>query len=124
MIHPSIRGTAMRKTIAIVVFALGLAACGMISTLVDGFKYARAVESDLAEVTGVKPGVGFNWNNGRLLAVTVTFPQLYDAKPVRELADAVRAAVAKEFKQTPENIVLAFSLGSTRVGQTAQLESE
>jgi ABC-type glycerol-3-phosphate transport system substrate-binding protein len=123
MIHP-IRGTAMHKTIAIAVLALALAACGMISTLVDGFKYARAVESDLAEVTGMKPAVGFNWNNGRLLAVTVTFPHLYDAKPVRELAEAVRAAVGKEFKQTPENIVLAFSLGSTSAGQTAQLEAE
>jgi hypothetical protein len=114
----------MRKTIAIVVLGFGLAACGMISTLVDGFKYAKAVESDLEQATGVKPGVGFNWNNGRLLAVTVTFPQLLDAKPVHELAETVRAAVGKEFKQTPENIVLAFSLGSTRAGQTAQLQAE
>ena len=114
----------MRKTLAIVVLACGLAACGVISTLVDGFKYARAVESDLEQVTGVKPGVGFNWHNGRLLAVTVTFPQLYDAKPMRELAEAVRAAVGKEFKQTPENIVLAFSLGSTHAGQAAQLQTE
>jgi hypothetical protein len=50
----------MRKTIAIVVLAFGLAACGMISTLVDGFKYAKAVESDLGEATGIKPAVGFN----------------------------------------------------------------
>jgi hypothetical protein len=124
MIDPPIRSSAMRKTIAIVVLSFGLAACGLISTLVDGFKYARAVESDLEQATGVKPAVGFNWHNGRLLAVTVNFPQLYDAKPMRELAETVRAAVGKEFKQTPENIVLAFSLGSTRAGQTAQLEAE
>jgi hypothetical protein len=124
MIHPTIRSKPMHKTIAIVVLAFGLAACGMISSLVDGFKYAKAVESDLEQVTGVKPAVGFNWNNGRLLSVTVAFPQLYDAKPMRELAEAVRAAVGKEFKQTPENIVLAFALGSTRAGQTAQLEAE
>jgi hypothetical protein len=50
----------------------------------------------------------------------VTFPRLYDTKPVRELAEAVRAAVEKEFSQTPENIVLAFSLGGTAPGRTAQ----
>ena len=112
----------MHKALAIVVFAAGLAACGMISTLVDGFKFAKAVEGDLEQVTGLKAEVGFNWHNGRLVSVTVTFPRLYDAKPVRELAEAVRAAVGKEFRQTPENIVLAFSLGRTAPGTTAQAE--
>jgi hypothetical protein len=110
---------AIHKTIAIVVLAAGLAACGVIDSLVDGFKYAKAVETDLEQETGLRPGVGFNWNNGRLTSVSVTFPRLVDTKPVRELADAVRAAVGKEFKQTPENIVLAFSLRAAP-GTTAQ----
>ena len=38
----------MRKIIAILVLAAGLAACGAISTLVDGFKFAKAVENDAA----------------------------------------------------------------------------
>jgi hypothetical protein len=112
----------MRKAIAIVALAAGLAACGMISTLVNGFRYAKAVESDLEQVTGLKPEVGFNWSNGRLVVVTVTFPRLYDTKPVRELAEAVRAAVEKEFRQMPENIVLAFSLGRVAPGKVAQAE--
>jgi hypothetical protein len=41
---------------------------------------------------------------------------------VRELAEAVRAAVGKEFRQTPENIVLAFSLGRVAAGKVAQAE--
>jgi hypothetical protein len=45
--HSSIRSTAVRKSIAIIILAAGLAACGVISTLVDGFKYAKAVEADL-----------------------------------------------------------------------------
>jgi hypothetical protein len=110
---------AMHKAIATVVLAAGLAACGVIDTLVGGFKYAKAVENDLEQQTGSRPGVGFNWNNGRLTSVSVTFPRLIDTKPVRELADAVRAAVGKEFKQTPENIVLAFSLKAAP-GTTAQ----
>jgi hypothetical protein len=121
-----IRSIAVHKSIAILglAFSLGcsLAACGIISTLVDGFKYAKAVEADLKEITGLKPGVGFNWNNGRLVSVTVTFPEFYDAKPLRELADATRSAVAKEFKQVPENIVLGFALGAGTPRTTAQLQ--
>src|ERR1700716_1956399 len=114
--------TSMRKTIAIIVLAAGLAACGVVSTLVDGFKYAKAVEAHLDEVSGLRPGGGFNWHNGGLTSVTVGFPSLYDAKPLRELAEAVRTAVGKEFKQTPENIVLSFSLGKTAPGTTARSE--
>jgi hypothetical protein len=102
----------MFKIAAILVFTISLAACDAFSTVTEGFKYAKAVESDVEEATGVKPQVGFNWNNGRLVSVTVAFPRIYDAKPLRELAEAIRASVRKQFKQTPDNIVLAFSLGS------------
>ena len=71
---------------ALVAVALGLAACGVISTLVEGWKYARAVETDLESATGVKPLVGFKWENGRLLTVTVAYPQLYERKPLAALA--------------------------------------
>src|SRR3954471_20288747 len=99
----------MRNVIVIPMLALGLAACGVVNTLVDGFKHAKAVEDDLEQATGLKPSVGFNFNNGRLLQVTISYPQLYDAKPLQDLAEATRSAIQKEFKQTPENIVLAFS---------------
>jgi len=112
----------MRKLIAIIVLASGLAACGAISTLMNGFKYAKAVESDLEQATGLKPGIGFNWHNGRLVRVTVTFPKLYDAKPLRELAEVVRASVRKQFQQTPEDIELGFSLGATAPDTAAQAE--
>jgi hypothetical protein len=101
----------MLRILTVILFALGLAACDSTSTLTDGFKQARAVESDLETSIGIRPQVGFNWRNGQLVSVTVAFPKLPEAKPLRELADAVRAAVGKEFKQTPENVVLAFSLG-------------
>ena len=40
----------MRKIIAILVLASCLAACGMINTLVDGYKHSQAVASDLEQV--------------------------------------------------------------------------
>ncbi len=101
----------MTRIAALLVCAFALAACDIVSTVTEGLQQARAVESDLEQSTGVKPQVGFNWRDGQLVSVTVEFPRLYDAKPLGELAGAVRAAVGKEFKQTPQNIVLAFSLG-------------
>lgn len=100
----------MRKAIAIAVLAVGLAGCGAADLISRGIWYAKAAETDLEQATGVKPKVGFNWHNG-WLSVTVAFPRVYDAKPLSELADTVRAVVIKDFKQTPDAIVLAFSLG-------------
>ena len=55
------------------VIALTLAACDAVNTVTEGSVHARAVESDLEKATGVKPRVGFNWNNGRLTSVTVQY---------------------------------------------------
>lgn len=100
----------MTRYLAALALAAGLAACSVVDTMVDGFKHTRAVESALETSVGSKPAVGFNWHNGRLTQVTVTFPQLLDEKPLRELAETVRAAVTMEFKQTPDAIVLGFAL--------------
>jgi ABC-type glycerol-3-phosphate transport system substrate-binding protein len=90
----------IRKAIAIVVLAAGLAACGLADLISNGLlSYTKAVGE-----------VGFKWHNGSFQSVTVTFPRVYAGKPLGELADAVRKVVAKEFKQTPDTILLAFSL--------------
>jgi hypothetical protein len=93
------------------VFALTLAACDAVNTVTEGSAHARAVESDLEKSTGVKPRVGFNWNNGRLTSVTVQYPEIVQSPPLSDLAKAVRSSVETQFKQTPETIVLAFVLG-------------
>jgi hypothetical protein len=101
----------IRKIIAVLVLASNLAGCGAVDLLSKGLGYAKAVETDLQQATGVKPEVGFSWHNGSLASVTVSFPRLYIGKPLDQLAGTVREVVAKEFKQTPDTIVLAFSLG-------------
>jgi hypothetical protein len=110
------------RVAAVLALALGLAACGVISTLVEGWKYAKAVEADLEGATGVKPSVGFNWSNGRLVTVTVAYPQLYERKPLAALAEIVRRSVESHFRQKPKNIVLCFSLGPSGSGTTAHLD--
>ena len=111
----------MIRYLAVLALAMSLVACSAVDTMVDGFKHARAVESALETSVGSKPAVGFNWHNGRLTQVSVTFPQLLDEKPLRELAETVRAAVAKEFKQTPDAIVLGFTLKAAPT-KSAQLQ--
>jgi hypothetical protein len=109
----------MHKAVVFIVLAIALAGCDAANTVVDGFKHAKAVETDLADATGVKPAVGFNWNNGRLTSVTVNFPRLYEDKPLRELAALTRAAVTREFQQTPGNIFLSFALGAGTTAEAA-----
>jgi hypothetical protein len=94
----------MFRVAALVALVATLAAC-------DVFSNAKAVESDLEQSTGMKPQVGFNWYNGRLVNITVTFPRIYEARPLGEIAEVVRRSVSSHFKQTPEDIVLGFSLG-------------
>ena len=98
----------MVRLVAIVALALALAGCDFINSAKDALKTAQATEDDLETSTGLKPSVGFNWTNGRLTQVTVTYPRLVDGKPMPDLVAAVRAAIRKEFKQEPENIVLGF----------------
>src|SRR5215467_715861 len=101
----------MARFAALLLFALALAACDAVNTVTEGSAHARAVESDLEKTTGVKPRVGFNWNNGRLTSVTVQYAAIVQSPPLSDLAKTVRSSVETQFKQTPENIVLAFSLG-------------
>ena len=111
-------GGMARKLIALALLAGCAAGCGLVDAVFDGFKHAKAVENDLFAMVGVKPAVGFNWHNGRLTSVTVTFPNLLQDKPLQELADAARTAVGKEFKQRADDVVLAFSLGPSETPAT------
>ena len=98
------------KTIAIAFLASSLAGCGVVDLVSKGMSYANAVAADLERDIGLKPEVGFNWHNGNLQSVSVTFPKVYVGKPLDELAGTVREVVVKEFKQSPDTIVLAFAL--------------
>ncbi|QIG99499.2 MULTISPECIES: hypothetical protein [unclassified Bradyrhizobium] len=107
-------GRMARNLLALALLAGCTAGCGMVDAVFDGFKHAKAVEEDLLAAVGVKPGVAFNWRNGRLTSVTVTFPSLLQDKPLQELADPARNSVDKEFKQRADNVVLAFALGPSK----------
>jgi len=104
----------MRKAIVIGVCACALAACDAANTVIDGFKEARSVEDALEKFSGTRPAVSFNWSNGRLLLVSVEFPRLPPTQSFDATAAATRAAVAQNFKQTPDKLVLGFAIGTAK----------
>ena len=105
------------KAIAALILAAALAGCDAVTVLTDGIKHSSAVAADLEQATGVKPEVGFSWKNSALTSVTISFPKLYEDKPLRELAALSRAAVVKEFGQMPKTIQLAFELDAGTIAQ-------
>jgi hypothetical protein len=100
----------LQKAITALVLAINLAGCGAADVILNGFFYSRTVTNDLENATDLRPQVAFEWRNGSFQSVTVTFPHPYLGKPLDELAGTVREIVVKDFKQTPDTIVLAFSL--------------
>ena len=118
---PSQRVTRLAGIAVLGVFAIGLCGCDVVSTVTEGFKEAKAVETDLQQATGMRPDVGFNWNNGTLVQVTVVFPRPYDGKPIGELVAAVQHAVAAEFKQKPQAILLTFEIKPGSAVQSSAL---
>jgi hypothetical protein len=99
----------MRKLGLILTAALALSACGSASTVTEGFKEASAVEDDLQAGLGAKTLVGFKWRGGLLTQVSVFFSETPKDKSLQEIEAAAKAAIAKEFKQVPETVVVSFS---------------
>ncbi|WP_144006878.1 hypothetical protein [Pelomonas sp. KK5] len=103
--------TRRLKALAIgLLSVLMLAACGPIDSLKDGMAHSAAVSADLEKSLGLKSFVGFNWNNGALTNVNVTFQGLPDGVPLATIAEKSKEAVVAEFKQTPKQIVIAFAI--------------
>ncbi len=117
----------MLKIFAVVAFAASLSACDLFNSVSEMFKYSRAVEDELEQSIGLRPQVGFNSHNKRLVSVTVQFPNLFDKKPLGELGKAVSASVSRQFKQKPDAVVLSFVVKDNDASRTADargLDSE
>jgi len=85
--------------IALAIVAFCLIGCDAVDSFKNRFAHSEAVSASLEKALGEKPFVGFNWNNGSLTSVTVTFEGVPKDRTLAEIADLSRAAVLKEFKQ-------------------------
>jgi hypothetical protein len=100
------------RVLAVTTLLFALAACGPVDTLKEGFAHSQAVSADLEKSLGLKSFVGFNWSNGALQNVNVTFEGLPANVPLSDIAAKTREAIVSEFKQTPSQVVIAFALKS------------
>ena len=100
----------MRRFILLTILVLLTSGCGVVDTMSEGFNHSQEVAGDLETATGSKPFVGFNWHNGTLMDVTVTFDGIPAGKTTEEIAALSRSSIGARFKQEPQNIVISFSL--------------
>ena len=103
----------MRK-IFIALLVIFLAGCDMASSMKDGLKHSELVAKDLEKSIGIKPFVGFNWHNGTFTTVTVNFPSIPNSKKLEETSQLVEKAVKYNFKKSPEQIVISFTITPNR----------
>jgi hypothetical protein len=85
-----------------------LSGCDAFSTLKDGFAQSQAAAKALEEKTGHKAFVGFNWNNGTLTNVSITFDAIITEKSLKDVESLTREVVKSSFKQEARQITLAF----------------
>jgi hypothetical protein len=98
------------RTIAAFTCLLGLTACNAVDTVKEGMAHSTAVSEALEKSLGAKPQVGFNWRNGVLTDVSVVFDGLPQTHTLNEISTQAKLAVTTEFKETPERIVISFSV--------------
>ena len=94
---------------ALVLLAL-LIGCESVDTMTEGFKHSQEVAGDLEGAVGSKPFVGFNWANGALVNVSVTFEGIPAGRSAEQIAQLSRDAIAARFKQKPRQIVIGFTI--------------
>lgn len=97
----------MRKLAAMAALAMSLAACDMVSAVKEGLAQSEATAAAIEKQVGVKPEVGFNFQNGAFTAATIQFPSVPSAS-LPEVEKISRKAVRAAFKKEPERLVVSF----------------
>lgn len=100
----------MEKSIAIFLILIFLSGCNAYDTMTEGFKHSQDVAADIENATGSRPFVGFNWSNGSLTSINVTFTGIPAGKTVSELASVARQSIVARFKQEPKQLIISFSI--------------
>jgi hypothetical protein len=105
-----IKGGFLKTISFTLLLSLALWGCDAIDSVKEGFAHSQAVSAELEKSLGLKSFVGFNWHNGSLTAVTITFDGIPKDRSLSEISEATRRAVLKEFKQEPQQIVVSFTI--------------
>lgn len=98
------------RSLLAVLMAAALSACGPVNEFKESQAHSQAVSDSIEKSLGLKSFVGFNWNNGVLTSVNVTFQGLPANVSLAEIADKSRRAIVAEFKQAPSEVIISFAL--------------
>jgi hypothetical protein len=96
------------RHLRVLLLASALTGCNAIDAVKDGMAHAQEVATDMEQAVGAKPTVGFNWINGDLSTVNITFADALPKMPVEQIVQLGRAAAARRFHQAPAHLVVSF----------------
>ena len=97
----------LRKLLLIALLAHLVSGCDVASTIKESMAQSNAAAAAIEKQVGVKPEVGFNYQNGALVTVTVQFSSALPIS-IEDLEKVSHAAVLDAFKNEPANLVLSF----------------
>lgn len=98
------------RTLVVFATIAALSGCSAVDTMKEGFTHAEEVSTDMEKAVGSRPFVGFNWSNGSLTSINITFDGIPEGKSTPEIADLAKRSIASHFKQEPKRVVISFSL--------------
>ena len=96
----------LRSGVALLLVIL-VCGCDAASNFTELMAQSKEAERAVEQQVGAKPQIAFNWQNGRLVTVTIQFGSV-PTVGIGELEKVSRAAVVTAFKQEPNNLVVAF----------------
>jgi hypothetical protein len=100
----------MKSFLTLAFMLVSVSACSAVGAVTDGFKHSDDVATDLEATIGAKPFVGFNWNNGVLTDVNITFDGVPKGKSTEQIISTARNSIGRHFKQAPQQIVISFTI--------------
>jgi len=97
----------LRRFLVLAALSMALGGCNVVNAVKEGMEQSEAAASSIEKQVGVKPDVGFNFQNGSFTAATVVFNSVPSAS-LPELEKISRKAVVASFKSEPERLVVSF----------------
>lgn len=103
----------MKPLIATLLALFLLSGCDAFDSMTEGFKHTQEIATDIEKAIGSKPFVSFNWHNGSLTNVSVTFEGVPEGVSVSEIVALARTSVASHFKQEPDQVIVSFTFSGS-----------
>lgn len=93
-----------------VTMALMIARCGMVESFGEMQEQTEKTSTAIEKAIGIKPQIGWNINNGKLVEVNVYFDQFGDESiTVTELKKQIKNVVTENMEQMPQQLLISIN---------------